>query len=199
MSQTAKEQNGDQQAPIDGDGSREHEPQRQQLVLGFGGLILDNRKENQELLCELQEKIRPLGPEELLMIAQLYKKYPTNLPTGNHLALLSQTSGFGPQSPGQKLFSEYAQLDLWDNFEDSNDGLANNPRHEATDPGEPPPFIFARLNEGDDPKVIQLEVRRVPVQGIELLVETLTVAKNDVKVSQHYIIGVAPTLTTVPD
>ncbi|GHO94529.1 hypothetical protein KSF_045770 [Reticulibacter mediterranei] len=114
------------------------------------------------------------------------------------LALLAQAKRLGSQAE-QEVFTEYAQLDLWDNFEDSNDGFANNPRHEATDPGEAPPFIFARLNEGDDPKVIQLEVRRIPYQGIELLVETLTIAKNDVKVSQHYIIGVVPTLTTVPD
>jgi hypothetical protein len=198
MSQTAKEQSGDQQAQIDGGGSREHGPQHQQLVLGFGGLILDNRKENQDVLRDLQEKIPPLGPDELLVIAKLYKKYPTNMPVGNHFALLSQGKRFGPQWD-QELFTEYAQFNVWDNFEDSNDGLANNPRHEASDPGEVPPFVFARLNEGDDPKVIQLEVRRVPVQGVELLVETLTIAKNDVKVSQHYIIGVAPTLTTVPD
>lgn len=138
------------------------------IAFGPGGLIR-NDPHNQGLLDQLQQT-PVLLPEQLLKLAQFYKAYPTNVPLGNHLALLAST----PPDKQKDVFPEY--FGWADFFEDLADGAASNMAHEA--------------GEGES---LQLSVRQVPFSKGELLIETLDFKKEDSPAMRwHFVIGISP-------
>ena len=60
------------------------------IVFGAGGLIRDDRRENEELLEQL-EKTPVLPPSDLLKLAEFYGAYPTNESLANHLSFIALT------------------------------------------------------------------------------------------------------------
>ncbi|GAC1577932.1 MAG: hypothetical protein NVS4B1_07040 [Ktedonobacteraceae bacterium] len=149
------------------------------IAFGRGGEILDVPK-NEELL----EKIRAtpvLEPKELLELAKFYQWYPTNQPLAKHLTLVALMRVV--QEPGVKK----ALL------------TAINPSGEITTAkiasakaDDPEDFWEVFIGQSiDDPREDQhWFIRRVPISGIELLIETPQHKGH--RKDRYYVIGVSP-------
>ncbi len=190
------------------------------IVLGPGGLILDDKPQNQGLLGQLKEE-PALQPNELLKLADYFKAYPTGVPLGNHLALLALATQEG-EPVSQKVFPEYVEY-YNDTSEDIKDGAVEKKertddlvvrlfaRNEDEVQGITP-VIDLRIKKGKpeldrrlhlaldaqvlrvarDPDVVRLSVHWVPVSGIGLLIETLDIEADPGAMSLNQVIGVSP-------
>jgi hypothetical protein len=145
------------------------------IAFGPGGLIRADEPANRELLAQIDTTL-PLSPEYLLKLAAFYVEYPTNVPLGNHLALIALTKLVNDSYIHQVLISRTspaAIASLQDFFEDLWDG--------GIDESKEPPFVG------------EPDVWSIPFSGVGLLIET---GIRDTK-GKYYAIGVGP--VSLPD
>jgi hypothetical protein len=140
------------------------------IAFGPGGQILDV-PENRELL-EILERTPALPAEELIELGNFYRGYPTNVPLGDHIVLVGLATAEGQRFPIKNTLSGYGEF--LDQLEDAAAGGVDDEGREDS--------LFSRIL-----------IRRVPVAGIGLLVETLSGRRSSGTVLNFsFVIGVAP-------
>lgn len=162
------------------------------IVLGPGNEVT-NVPQNERLLALIQQA--PVWEtEKALRLSQFLQEYPGNVPLGKHVALVALAMQAGPQAVQLSLL-DYATFD--ENLERGLGPVLEN-MFEAED--EPGNRALAAGNSPDAQDKVNITVmpfqifyRRVPVNGIGLLVETFVPAGADQAQNvRHFILGVAP-------
>ncbi len=157
------------------------------IVLGPGNQV-SNVPQNERLLALIEEA--PVWEtEKVLKLSQFLQAYPGNVPAGKHVALVALAMRGGQQA------MEDALTDYWDELReilttgDKNEDEAVSTAAIVADS----PVVAGRMDMSR--ASLQLFYRRVPVNGIGLLVETFEILyENQVVKTQHFILGVAPAL-----
>ena len=163
-----------------------HETDHSRIAFGRGGEILDV-PENEELL----EQIRTapvLEARELLKLAKFYQGYATNRPLANHLALVAlmklvsdpgvekaMTTAINPA--GKIITAKITSA----NVADSEDYDDVEDYWEAA---------LGQSNDDDSGESQHWFIRRVPISGVELLIETPQ--HKGYHKDRYYVIGISP-------
>ncbi|HLZ60294.1 MAG TPA: hypothetical protein VKR06_25380 [Ktedonosporobacter sp.] len=143
----------------------------EEIVLGPGNEIVSDPQNEQLLALLLQFPI--WEPDQVLKLAQFYQAYPGNASLGKHVALVALATQAGPQVAQQAL-QDYID------WEELGEVITSGSNYDAA----------TEANES-----FRVFYRRVPVNGIGLLVETfLSTDKEKVESSRHFILGIAPAL-----
>ena len=161
-------------APAGRVGSGHHQEGR--IALGPGNEITDPQ------LIKVLQAQPILNHDQLLTLAKFYQAYPTNAPTGQHLALVELVMQNGNLGVSQAAFASYALSE--EDFEKWLDGGAH--KDAGNEDGEWLQFSIRQLP-------IKGSVSGLPINGISFLVETFASINDDKKeFEKHFIIGVSP-------
>ncbi len=154
-----------------------------EIVLGPGGLIRDDRKENEELLEQL-EKAPALQVTQLLKLAEFYQAYSTTAPIGNHLALVALARLLSNKDIKENIHTVVNRTISADSRLPSlPDDLADIPEDIAD-------FASDEKKRGEPKPLLGLTLQWVSDSGIGLLIETPVTNAGHKK--RHYVIGVSP-------
>lgn len=163
-----------------------HETEYSRITFGRGGEILDVPK-NEELLAQIRAT-PVLEPKELLKLAKFYQGYATNRPLAEHIALVALMKLV--TDPGVEKAMATA---INPSGELTTAKIAGANADDLEDYDDPEDVWGAAIGQPNDDDTVEGQrfvIRRVPISGIELLIETPQ-HKSHHK-DRYYVIGVSP-------